>query len=223
MIVYAIVQDGWKFKQFGMDQDLYVDVYENSLPKDRPENYGYSYHELLDFGTHNLSVIDWWIKVSARYTASRRIAEEKILIPDIAEWIYGTIVLSRKAKNALAPLIEGFGELLPVEVDGNEFYIFNCLTFAEHDQLKAKREKVNVDGEERAKLSFNMADVKNKPIFKTKTKISDVNLFCNEDFKQSVEKAGLTGINFNINLQSIFCCQHRALSERLVFGGTIKQ
>lgn len=204
MSAYAIVQDGWKFKQFGMDQDLYVDAYEDSLPEDAPDNFGYSYAELLDFGSHNLSFKEWWKKVPARFTASRRMAEEKIPIPDIAEWIYGTIILSKKAKNALVPLIEGFGELLAVEVDGEEFYIFNCLTFAEYDQLKAKREKVNVDGEERAKLSFNISDVQNKPIFKAKTKISDVSLFCNEDFKQSVEKADLTGIKFNANMQSVF-------------------
>ena len=203
MTAYGIVQDGWKFKQFDIDHDLYIEVYEDSLPEDAPEDFGHSYKELLDFGLYNLSVAQWWEKVDGSFTASTRLKDKNIPIPDIALWTYGTLIFSALAKEKLEAHLNTSGELLPVDVNGQEYFIFNCLIFAEHDQIKASRD-VERDGETLPNLGFNEVDIKRKPLFKTKAKTSGISVFCNEEFKIAVEENNLTGIKFNEDLHSIF-------------------
>ena len=203
MRAYGIVQDGWKFKQFDLDHDSYIEVYEDSLPEDASADFGHSYKELLDFGLYNISVADWWENIDGSFTVSTRLKDKNIPIPDIAVWTYGTLIFSASAKEKLARHLGSSGELLPVEVEGQEYFIFNCLTYAEHDQIKARHD-IERDGEVLPELGFNETDIKTKPLFKTKLKTSGVSIFCNDDFKAAVEENGLTGIKFNEDLHSIF-------------------
>jgi hypothetical protein len=42
--------------------------------------------------------------------------------------------MSADAKSEMYELLNGFGEFLPIKVEGCEFYLFNCLTFGLEDK-----------------------------------------------------------------------------------------
>jgi len=47
---------------------------------------------------------------------------------DVSPFLPGSLVLNEKAKQALGPLLSRFGQLLPVDVDGETQHFFNATT-----------------------------------------------------------------------------------------------
>lgn len=153
MTNYAIQQDGFKF------QELDLDI--NDLIESFPETYDYG--QVHDFSQENIAMKDFWPNFQ---TGWREIEGEENLIPDITPWINATLVLSSKAHRFLADTLSQFGELLPFTIDGDTFYIFNCLNLDESGLVFKSKEHHCFD------------------------------VLCNEVFKTSVENFGLTGIVF---------------------------
>ena len=138
-------------------------------------------------------VTDSWHKLSATST-------EK---PDISLWNAGCLLLSQRAHQVLHPHLAAAGEFLPISVDGEPMYVFNCLAWGKEDM--SLTEKAYLDGYEDgiATLAFDLADVAEKMIFKSKLE-AGATLYASEAFKHLVEQAGLQGVRFDTELMDPF-------------------
>ncbi len=106
------------------------------------------------------------------------------------------LFMSKKAKNALEPILEDLGEYLPVTCDGVDSFIFNPLKVLGVNESLSVRE----DYETKA-IVFND---QNFPLI-FKTEFDDyVRLFCTDEFKKVVEDNNFLGLYFQADLANIF-------------------
>ena len=135
-----------------------------------------------------------WQPIKINFYSDRKSAD----IPDITE-ANGKLFLSSKAANVMEPLISQFGELLPIEYENGKGFLFNCLTNAE--QVKG----VDLDNSKddiytgESFLTFFPEKVKALNIFNTEFD-SYLGLFCQEAFKECIEKNQLKGVVFGQDL-----------------------
>lgn len=185
MMIYCIHDDGLDFQRL----DLMIDDIIEARPNDVSED------DVLDFCQANGGMAGWWPAPETSFIAES--GDESDPIPDISKWIDASLVLSPKAHRLLGALLEQWGELLPVIISSEKFYIFNCITFSEVDLSLSEKEYF--EGEEVGirKIVFDETDVAEKLIFKTRFD-SCVGIYCAERFKFLVEDLGLTGIEFTV-------------------------
>mgnify|MGYP003624414363 FL=1 len=147
----------------------------------------------------NESLLNSWGLPSCSFSKEYKQAEK---YPDISFW--GTyLLMSADAKSEMFELLNGFGEFLPLKVEGYEFYLFNCLTFGVEDKqlcLLKYNEGIE-DGLE--SLAFEAQDAQLKPIFKSKLQGSRT-LFANEKFRQCYDSNNFSGLRFDTELLNIF-------------------
>ncbi len=185
MTIYQIQQDGFKYKEFSLDQDDYLDF----VPEDSPHDI----EKLMRFGLHNLEMKSWWQELTANFSVPRGLEDRPIA--DISIWVEACIVLSAKAHETLREPLSSYGEFLPIKFESETFYIFNPLVFGLEDEINSKKEilegkPVGVD-----KLQFNTQDVEGKLVFKTKFDACS-NLYCNDAFMDLCQKNNLKGLIF---------------------------
>lgn len=188
--IYAIRNDGYKFQQL----DLQITDLIGKQPADL------DYTKVVNFSYHNLAMADWWPKLDVRF---KPIDDPNEPIPDICHWAYSTLVLSPKAYRLLGDLLKSWGELLPVAVEGETYYIFNCLTTATIKEELC--EKSYYEGEELglASIVFDEIDTVNKLIYKNNINAC-IEMFCGDHFKGAVESFGLSGLMFSEKLVEDF-------------------
>lgn len=184
--VYAVRDDGIKFQELDLDITDLFDLRPSSV----------SLNDLLEFHTRNTRLTPWWKEIEAAFEA--RPANPDGAIPDLCTWNDATLVLSPRASRYLGDLLEPYGELLPITVRGESFYIFNCLTTVEADEQKSK---VEYEGNTRLGLKhIELADdAGGTLVFKVPLE-SCLTLYCNERFKDAVETFKLSGVVFDRNL-----------------------
>ena len=107
-------------------------------------------------------------------------------------------MLSHKAHEVLADKLKSYGEFLPVKCGGETFYVFNVLNIVDDDAVGAGRSEQDLDqgvfmGVN--KLAFNEAKLGDALIFKTRFDHLG-GVYCQDEFKALVEKAGLEGLLF---------------------------
>lgn len=147
----------------------------------------------------NESLLDTWETPSCSYSKEYK---QAVKYPDISFW--GTyLLMSATAKTKMVALLSDFGEFLPLSVEGDEFYLFNCLTFGLEDkQLCVVKYNEGIkDGLE--SLAFDIQDVQSKPVFKSNLQGSRT-LFVNEKFKQCYDANNFSGLRFDTELLNIF-------------------
>jgi hypothetical protein len=189
--IFRIKNDGYKFQALALDVDDFIDF----LPEDIPDT------KVLKFSYFNLQFAQWWGEVRSSFMAAE--GEPNAAIPDISTWVDATLVLSPRAKSILMPVLNGYGEFLPVLCEDQIFYIFNCLTFAVVDEINSKKDIQEGAYMGMSALRFNKIDTAKKAVFKTKTnRCSDI--FCGIEFKNVVESEKLSGIIFDSNLEGHF-------------------
>lgn len=116
---------------------------------------------------------------------------------------YGRLFLNKKAYEALVKLIEKDGEILPVHFNGEDAVILNTLKIAEN--LNGLNEKLSTKNEwgELQSLDFYEERITDTCVFKCQfSGMTDA--FCNDTFKNTVEKNHLKGITFSEDLENIF-------------------
>src|SRR5690606_27821066 len=96
--------------------------------------------EFMHFSRHNLRLADHWKKFSGRF---KKVQSGATAIPDITCWRGATLVLSDSALKSLKQTLQPNGELLPIICNGENYYIFNCLSLAEID--KSQSSQSNLD------------------------------------------------------------------------------
>src|SRR5690606_11142021 len=84
--------------------------------------------EIYEFTQNNLALTPFWETVQ---TGFARIEDNENLMPDITYWVGASLVLSPRAYRYLNEMLAPFGEFLPVVVDADTYYIFNCLAVAD--------------------------------------------------------------------------------------------
>jgi len=149
-----------------------------------------------------------WIPVDVTLEASQN-AKIKPQAPDISVWNMSCLVISKKAKKVLKPLLEEHGEIFPLN---HGFYLFNCLESISSKSVDGKLssfeiEQINHNNTELLgvpkKLRLLTSEIKNKEIFKPGFAHNSF-LICQDEFKAQVEKARLGGLIFEENLAQIF-------------------
>ncbi len=140
-----------------------------------------------------------WVEPNAEFIKNDARAK---LIPDITQWSGNDLVFSNKTKLALSKLLDGSGEYLPLAGQGKDYCIFNPIQRMGSEIINLKETKNSYfdDGTWKAveKLVFKKGAEKNVPPLFTIEMDSGTTLFCNQNFKDEVERPGLRGINFSL-------------------------
>ena len=191
MTVFAIRNDGYDFQELDLKIDDVIDL----RPNDLDEN------NVLDFSLLNYPMAQWWPTPDTEFIAIDN--DQAAPIPDISKWIDVSLVLSAKAFRLLGDTLKEWGELLPITVVGEKFYIFNCLTFGTVKEELC--EKAYYQGEEVGlkTIMFDEEDVAKKTIFKTDLN-SCMELYCGHRLKNIIEEYKLTGMIFSEKLVEDF-------------------
>jgi hypothetical protein len=191
MTIFAIRNDGYDFQEL----DLKIDDVIDSRPNDVDED------SVLDFSLLNYPMARWWPTPDTEFVTIDN--DQTAPIPDISKWIDASLVLSAKAFRLLGDTLKEWGEILPITVGSENFYIFNCLTFGAVQ--KDLCEKSFYKGEEVGLKSivFDHTDVAEKVIFKTDLN-SCMELYCGDRLKNVIEEYKLTGVIFSERLVEDF-------------------
>lgn len=121
----------------------------------------------------------------------------KKVIPDISVNV-GKLFLSVKAYKYLKNLIGPCGELLPVQYDGQDGYIFNGLMTRKANEKLSIHDPLN----DLFSIVFENDNDSSYPVFKAEIDFNAY--FCHAEFKQIVEENNLTGITFSQDLGNPF-------------------
>jgi hypothetical protein len=176
-------------------QELTLTVmdYFDNVPLERE----YTFDQIQSFFAYNLVLGDWWKTIETSFEPAEN--RSSAIIPDISSWYGSVLTLSLDAKNKLEKFLNPIGELLPITVSGDQFYLFNCFEIGIHDEinskyLKSEGEIIGID-----LISFNETDVKNKLVFKTKFDNCGT-IYCTDKFKDLVASLNLNGLKFSNDL-----------------------
>lgn len=191
MTVFAIRNDVINFQEL----DLKIDDIIDFRPAETDEDF------ILDFSLNNCSMRSWWPTPDTEFVAISD--DQNAAIPDICKWVDSSIVLSPKAFRFLSEILKEWGELLPIKIKNESFYIFNCLTFG--SILESSCEKSYYEGEEFGikSLVFDDEDISKKLIFKSHYD-SGMGIYCGTRFKDVVLGCKLSGIVFSEKLVEDF-------------------
>lgn len=182
-MIYSIQDDGFDFQRL----DLMLDDVIDARPEDVAED------DVLDFCQTNIRFAAWWPTPETQFVSVD--GDQNAPVPDISKWIDASLVLSPKAYRYLGDLLKSWGELLPVIVGGDTFYIFNCSTFGEVDDSQSEKEYYEGEVVDIKKLVFNADDVAEKLIFKTPFN-SCIEIYCGERLSVLVREFELSGVAF---------------------------
>lgn len=182
-MIYSIQDYGFDFQRL----DLMLDDVIDARPEDVAED------DVLDFCQTNIRLAAWWPLPETQFISEG--GDESAPIPDISKWIDASLVLSPKAYRYLGELLKSWGELLPVKVGEDTFYIFNCSTFGEVDESQSEKEYYEGAVVGIKKLVFNADDVTERLVFKTPFN-SCIEIYCGERFHALVGEFGLSGLDF---------------------------
>lgn len=171
-MIYKIVNDGFKYQEL----DLVVRDFIDSFPDE------YDYRQCQDFSLENIALKDFWPTMQTGFS---KIEGNENLIPDITTWIDATLLLSPRSFRLLGDMLKPFGELLPILVEGENYFLFNCLTKAE----------AVVEDEDTNRVTFDENKIKGYVAFKARAQHC-FNVFCSERLKNAVEGFDLQGIIF---------------------------
>jgi len=176
--VYAIRRDGFKYQEL----DLEVNDFIDDFPED--VDYGMAH----DFSMENIAMADFW---KLMRTDFNEIEGNENLIPDITTWIDATLLMSPKAHRLLGDSLVPFGEFLPIQIDGENYQIFNCLTMVDAVEEKSSE----------SDIVFNPDNIGDKLVFKTRYN-NCFDLFCGPRLKSAIKDFGLNGVTFDTQLSS---------------------
>lgn len=150
-----------------------------------------------------------WVTPDATFKKDTQIKGADNL-PDISYWTTSHMVLNQKAYDSLSNNLSTYGEFLPVNVEGNSYYIFNVLKLVDESFVNLDMSEREYEGEGELKMQVGLHKLKFREdlledtlVFKTEFD-TYLNIFCGDEFKNMVEMAGLTGVLFKEDLASIF-------------------
>ncbi|PUA26447.1 MAG: hypothetical protein B0W54_22065 [Cellvibrio sp. 79] len=129
-----------------------------------------------------------------------------IKVPDITVWPGNAcLALNAIALEKLNHYLKGYGELLPIESEGNPYWLFHSTKQTNLDLVdleKSARTISETGYVEMQALTFNEKKCADELIFLSE--FSDYrDMYCTEEFKQLVESNGLKGLYFSTDLACV--------------------
>jgi hypothetical protein len=125
-------------------------------------------------------------------------------------------VFSRRALDALADLLQGNGEILPLSCDEGEYYLFNTTRMVdaidvEHTEFKPYSEVYpdmallvnDPDSPTITRFAFHPEQVKDLTIFKISSQYQYNGTLVTDKFMQRVQEAALKGFEFELLWSSV--------------------
>ena len=156
----------------------------------------------FDLDYDGISKLSWWKPVDGSFHQEDENKTKKVAIPDIDIWS-SNLVLNEKAKEVLLPYIESLGELLPVNCEGISYNLFNTMNVIDDSAVdKENSQRIEEQGIFMGieSLQFFEDKVSEKSYLFRTSFDNYVDVYCNESFKEIVEKARLKGLCFEAEL-----------------------
>jgi hypothetical protein len=148
---------------------------------------------------------DFWVPVDGSFSDESD-SGDTLRLPDISCWISDNLVLSEEAKNKLQDHLRPYGELLPVNVEGNRWWVLHVTKLTSDEAVDEERSERVIDEstyKDVKMLAFRDEAVKDLLLFKSE--YNDYkSIYCNQAFKDLIEGLGLQGLLFDTGLASIF-------------------
>lgn len=155
--------------------------------------------ELSDFGKPMLHA---WQPVKGKFYPKVGNATKS---PDITTWKTDFLVLNQKACDILKDTLELIGELLPVEVASDTYYLFNALERLSDDVIDMDNSKYEYHATEEKPVGFSVLKFntnkipQDKSIFCVQNDFA-YNVYCDDRFINTIKENDLGGLFFNPTL-----------------------
>lgn len=170
MTIYFISQENADFQELDLEVDDFIESFPDEIGDIEAHRFSYS----------NLLLSSFWPRMS---TGLRPLEQGKNLVPDLGHWLHAALFLSPQAHRYIGELMKPYGELLPVEIGGDVWYIFNCTAIAEVKWCGPNE------------FGFVPESVGDKLVFKC-LEPSAQGLYCSDRFKLLVASYDLRGVEF---------------------------
>lgn len=124
-------------------------------------------------------------------------------VPDITTWQTDLLLLNQKAYESLKEILEPLGELLPVEVESDTYYLFNVLARLPDNVIDTEKSEYEYYEEEAVGFRILNFVEKNIPTDKLLFCVQNnfaYNIYCDERLKNFINEKGLCGLYFNTTL-----------------------
>lgn len=123
--------------------------------------------------------------------------------PDITTYSTDLLVLNQKAYDALKDTLEPFGELLPILVEDQTYYLLNVLSRLADEVIDAENSEYEYYDEEEVGFKVLNFDANKIPqdslLFCIQNKFA-YNIYCDDRLKSLIQDKGLAGLHFNTTL-----------------------
>ncbi|MCG8673724.1 MAG: hypothetical protein MI867_30380, partial [Pseudomonadales bacterium] len=120
-------------------------------------------------------------------------------VPDVSDWL-GNLVLSQKAYDALQAHINDAVEFLPIDCQGESWYIVNVIQIESAvDEAKSERNIMNGELMGISKLVMDESKLSGQPIFRIDYD-ERTNNYATDALKKLMGQAKLNGVEFREDL-----------------------
>ncbi|WP_215396920.1 hypothetical protein [Rheinheimera oceanensis] len=144
----------------------------------------------------NVSILDRWVKPSCGFNKKYKSEPS-----DVSLW-GSFLLLSPLAYESLSPDLSAHGEFLPIDLNGTDWWLFNCLELGKESLADCVSHEA-AHSTELEKLVFDERALSGKLIFKSELEGCKT-LFCDDRLKIAVTQLPVCGVNFNNNLVEQF-------------------
>lgn len=189
-VIYKISFNYTDFYNLDFDLEALGETLDETLGEDK--FYSYSWD--------NIPLKDYWVDIGAKFVD---VGLNNSVNPDITTWNGANLVLSPNAYDKLKKHLSPLGEFLPLTIDNETYYVFNCLNTVQTDTSVSEADIVDNLWMGVKSIGFDETSVRNNLIFKTQFDRCSA-LYCGDTFKKLVEDSNLKGLIFNEDLLAAF-------------------
>jgi len=153
---------------------------------------------LMTASYDNLSLNDLWTKtLECHYFGEARQQDYDISV-------FGTyLIFKMNAYHVVHDDLSQFGEFLPLNVEGVNMMLYNCLTFGQEQEELCETDYLEGLDNGLKTLVFDESDVDSKLIFKSKRQ-GAMKLYCSDKVKDIIELNKFKGVLFDTDLLTLF-------------------
>ena len=140
-----------------------------------------------------------WVKPDAEFYPSENYSgnSEVPKIPDITTWLYGNLILNERAFQCLENELAAYGEFLPVNCEGQSYFVFNTLNVIDDSAINQELSEQDIqDGIYMGvkKLGFIESAISSS-IFKTSFDKA-LYSYCSQNLIKKVQDSNIQGLKF---------------------------
>ncbi len=146
----------------------------------------------------NISILDRWVKPSCGFNKRYK---NKDAPGDVSLW-GSFLLLSPLAYEALSADLSAHGEFLPIDLNGTDWWLFNCLALGAESLADCVVHEA-AHSTELERLVFDESMLSDKLIFKSELEGCKT-LFCDDRLRTAITQLPRCRVNFNSNLIAQF-------------------